>query len=96
MKLKTLFKRESASIPRKNQVTVTVLIVAHTLFRFQDPKLASRKAGSKVIVGLKMTFVKHIFERIFRMKISEGTPVWRTYVVRTVPVHLAKLEVIES
>jgi hypothetical protein len=56
--LQTLFKRESAaeSILQKNQMnipsSVPKLIVAHPLFRYEDPNQAGWKAGSNGIVGL--------------------------------------------
>jgi hypothetical protein len=60
MELQTLFKRESAADPFfiiiKGIIPSSVpkLIMAHPLFRYQDPNLAVWKAGSKGIVGLNM------------------------------------------
>jgi hypothetical protein len=57
VELQTLFKRENAADPffkRTLPSFVPNLIVAHPLFRYQDPNLAGWKTGANEIASLKM------------------------------------------
>ncbi len=78
MELYTLFSRKSAADPFFVRIkwiipsSVPKLIVAHPLFRYQDPNLAVWNAGSKGIVGLNMAVWKCANLKVIYREKGEG------------------------